>query len=612
MEEKRKMLDWALYYHSLDWSIFPVGKDKRPLHEWKTYQQEAASESQISKWWTESPTAGIAVVTGKISGLIVVDVEAGGSTKGLTPTVISKTGGGGWHYFYKHPGGLVKNSVQKIRPLMDIRGDGGYAVIPPSGHPSGNEYSWVVSPKEADLIELPEWILSNAQGDTPKKDWNAIAQGVTEGSRNDTAASYIGKLLHSLPPELWESAGWASLMDWNGKNNPPLSEQELKGVFKSIMGKEQKGRMAVAGQIEALPPQPWKAAVPFREMITKEFSEPPWIVESIVPANCVTVLSGAPGLYKSFLLSSMAICCATGQNFLGKFSCKKTAVMIVDEENTERRLIERIKLLTDEKDLPIFFHVVHGFKLDKPGMLDSVIDEAKKLNIGLIIFDTLIRIHNFDENDASEMSKTEDAFKRLTQMGITVVAAHHHKKQGKIRVKADDVSNFAEVMRGSSAIYGMIDAHLGIHEVMVKDGVKLITLVQTKLRDAELLPPFQVKVESGDGEINFIYSGEYNASETAVAKAQDAILEILNRDKEGLCKDELVEMVKDVAKDASVRAALKELSEAKKIYSKNQKQLRSEGIVKDAAPHKKFYFLNVIEPEAESVILNSKDLGLPL
>ena len=57
--------------------------------------------------------------------------------------------------------------------------------------------------------------------------------------RNDTATSYAGKLLHDLSPDLWESAGWISLKDWNSTHaKPPLLESELRAVFESIGQKE--------------------------------------------------------------------------------------------------------------------------------------------------------------------------------------------------------------------------------------------------------------------------------------------------------------------------------------------------------------------------------------
>jgi len=229
------ILKEALNYSKQGFSVIPVGENKKPLIRWKKYQNEKASEKQIKEWFEKFPSANVGIVTGSISGIVVVDVEKGGGVEDLPPTVISKTGGGGWHYYYKHPGFEVKNAT-RIRELTDIRGDGGYIIAPPSLHKSGKNYEWSVSPNEADFAELPAWVLEKP---TKKQDQdNLLNKSVPKGSRNTTAAQVAGKLLHDLPSELWESSGWVTFSDWNEKQNkPPLEEIELRNVWESIKKK---------------------------------------------------------------------------------------------------------------------------------------------------------------------------------------------------------------------------------------------------------------------------------------------------------------------------------------------------------------------------------------
>jgi len=240
----------ALNYARKGFSVIPIGKDKKPTIEWKKYQSERADEKQIEKWFSGSSTHNIGIVTGKISGIVVVDVEDGGDIKDLPPTIISRTGGGGWHFYYKHPGRDIKNAV-RIRDRMDIRGDGGYVVAPPSLHNSGKRYEWSVSPFGADFTELPLWIIEKL-GDSSKNktDWQGLLnKEVLEGSRNFTAAQIAGKLLHHLPVEFWDISGWATMKEWNDKKNkPPLSEKELHSTWESIRNKESKNRQLNRGQ----------------------------------------------------------------------------------------------------------------------------------------------------------------------------------------------------------------------------------------------------------------------------------------------------------------------------------------------------------------------------
>jgi len=243
--ENKKLIDYALKYLNSGFSVIPVGKDKKPLIKWEEFQGRKTTKEEIKDWFKSSKATGIGVVTGAISGIVVVDVEAGGDTKDLPPTVMSKTGGGGWHFFYKHPGRPVKNAV-RIRDKMDIRGDGGFVVVPPSLHASGNRYEWLIALEDAGFEELPQWILEKGEGkEISKTDWQQFMTSKNgEGVRNMSASQLAGKLLHHLPTELWEVAGWVALKEWNNsQNNPPLEEKELKNVWESIKEAETKKRV---------------------------------------------------------------------------------------------------------------------------------------------------------------------------------------------------------------------------------------------------------------------------------------------------------------------------------------------------------------------------------
>ena len=101
MNKKSKLLEAAQYYMSLGWSVIPVGVDKKPIVNWKKYQQEKPSKEDLQSWFGgNSKATGVAIITGKISGLIVLDFEQGQRIPELpiTPTVV--TGGRGKHYYY--------------------------------------------------------------------------------------------------------------------------------------------------------------------------------------------------------------------------------------------------------------------------------------------------------------------------------------------------------------------------------------------------------------------------------------------------------------------------------------------------------------------------------
>lgn len=234
----------ALKYLKYDFSVIPVGQDKKPLTKWEEYQQRKPTEEEIKNWADSFINPNIGIVTGDISGIVVVDVEAGGNTGNLPPTVVSKTGGGGYHFFYKHPQQPIKNAV-RIREKTDIRADGGYVIAPPSVHATGNQYEWSISPEDADFADLPKWILDECTGtEKTKVDWQQfLASENPAGFRNMSATQLAGKLLFHIPPELWELSGWSTLKEWNiNKNNPPLADEELRSVWESIKESELKKR----------------------------------------------------------------------------------------------------------------------------------------------------------------------------------------------------------------------------------------------------------------------------------------------------------------------------------------------------------------------------------
>ncbi len=235
-------LEQALSLLKLGWSVIPLGIDKRPLIEWKLFQSEKASGEQINEWFSKTEV-NIGVVTGKISNLIVVDIDPrhGGTEEDFkeVQTIKSATGGGGWHYYFQYVEG-VQNSAN-IKPGIDIRGEGGYVVVPPSSHSSGKDYEWIIAPDTTDkLIPLPEFIkewIGNQKGKSAtngKSRVNNLLNGVEEGNRNDSATSVVGKLLKRFKEDEWESEAWALFHAWNKQNNPPLPDDELRTIFESI------------------------------------------------------------------------------------------------------------------------------------------------------------------------------------------------------------------------------------------------------------------------------------------------------------------------------------------------------------------------------------------
>jgi hypothetical protein len=247
----------ALGYAGLGWSVLPLrAKAKRPLVAWRELEERRASDEEIEGWFRRWPDANVGVVTGAISRLVVLDIDPQhGGDDGLAalerrhgplrPTVEVATGGGGRHFYFQAPGGEIRNRAG-LAPGVDLRGDGGYIVAPPSIHPSGRPYRWVAGrgPHEFPLAPMPPWIprASGGPGGSGRsvEDWRKLVrEGVDEGTRNTTIASLTGHLLsHGVDAEVARDL----MLAWNRMHcRPPLDDDEVAGVVASITRLHERG-----------------------------------------------------------------------------------------------------------------------------------------------------------------------------------------------------------------------------------------------------------------------------------------------------------------------------------------------------------------------------------
>jgi hypothetical protein len=247
----------ALAYLTRGWSVVPIAsRSKRPIIAWQDYQQTRPDVSDVTHWFSRWPDANVGIVTGRISSLVVIDVDvAHGGVESLErleseheplpDTVEARSGGGGRHLYFSHPGGHVPNRVELFRGI-DLRGDGGVIVAPPSVHPSGERYRWVTgrSPEALPPASLPVWLrqaIAAPGGSTrhPLAFWRELlTEGVVEGGRNNAVASISGHLLgHGVD----EQVVIELLLCWNrSRCRPPLSDEEVVKTVESIVRTHQR------------------------------------------------------------------------------------------------------------------------------------------------------------------------------------------------------------------------------------------------------------------------------------------------------------------------------------------------------------------------------------
>lgn len=240
----------ALSYSARGWSVIPMEpRGKRPLVPWIEFQRRRAAASEIELWLQRWPEANVGVVTGRISGIVVLDIDprhggleslAGlqGERGQLPSTVEATTGGDGRHLYFAHPGATVANRVA-VRPGIDVRADGGCVVAPPSLHPCGRRYEWTPgrAPQDLVLAPMPSWLRQVLQTAGHARRTTAhwqrlVSEGVAEGERNNTLASLTGHLLwRGVDPQV----ALELMLAWNRTRcRPPLPDEDVAQVVQSI------------------------------------------------------------------------------------------------------------------------------------------------------------------------------------------------------------------------------------------------------------------------------------------------------------------------------------------------------------------------------------------
>lgn len=455
-------------------SVIPVGDDKKPTIKWEAFQQARPSIDNLTVWFRYGSPKGVGVVTGKISNLVVVDTDneaaEAWAQKHLPPTPMMCRTAKGFHRYYRHPGGEVRNGVRVDTadgPLaIDIRGDGGYVVGPGSTHPSGIIYSapnpW---PKSLDEVPRysPAWFQSAPKPAVPSP---PSAGAFPEGQRNSSLTRLAGSMRRRGASH---DATLAALRAENAaKCVPPLEDSEVVEIAES-MQRYTPDEAAVPSVIRL---------VSERELLTRP--EPTALVEGRIFENTLITLYGPPGAGKTFVALDIAYSLATGLDWLGAPVCAPGSVVYVAAEgvgglNKRVRAWRDHRRHVDEADVLIGESAINLMEL---GDTQRLIDAIGEKRPQLVVFDTLARcLIGGDENAAKDMGTAVRHCDLLrSQLGAAVLLVHHSQKSGPVE-------------RGSSALRGACDTMLQLESTN-----DLLTLSCDKQKDALPFSPLSLAV----------------------------------------------------------------------------------------------------------------------
>lgn len=248
------MIRAALGYKNIcNFSVIPVGNDKKPLISWAEYQKRQATDDEIKKWWTDFPKANIGIVTGKISNLAVVDIDNEEGKEAIQQYIpdslvmpVAITAGGGQHLYFRMPPDVDLKNNSRLVPGCDLRAEGGYVIAPPSKITKG-AYRWLEGCKPGKLAipVLPQLYLSHVLMPLNKKDslyYNNLSyrENVTlsvtlfENGRRDNDLFHIANVLSKggMPESEILQVLETIAKSWGEEHKKEWFEDKIKSAIK--------------------------------------------------------------------------------------------------------------------------------------------------------------------------------------------------------------------------------------------------------------------------------------------------------------------------------------------------------------------------------------------
>jgi hypothetical protein len=345
----------ALAYARKGVAIFPCNpRGKKPLTDYG-FKDATTDDLQIREWWTKWPLANIGISTGVVNGIVALDIDPGGDDSlaeltrqyGPLPQTCAVKTGRGRQLWFMHPGVPVRCTAGKLGQGLDVRGDGGYVVAPPSIHPNGQQYAFLTN---CDHAEMPEWLIRLTVQIKAEVIPNHEADSkIPEGNGNAMLTSIAGSLRRQ---GLEGAEFFETLRGINSRPcNPPLAETGVSRIAASI------ARWSPSVASRPLSGDPWSGVESMDSFLNQselgcEFLDSE---RRLVARASITQLFSPRGLGKSLYTLWLALGCAR----------RGLRVLLLDRDNPRNVVRSRLrsfgaesettnlKVLTREKCSPL-------------------------------------------------------------------------------------------------------------------------------------------------------------------------------------------------------------------------------------------------------------------
>lgn len=438
----------------IGWSVIPMG-GKAPFMAWREFQSRHPSQEEITGWWSRWPTANVGIVTGRVSGIVVLDVDSLEAQRliqshGPTPdTPIARSGraDGGMHLYFRFPEMEVRTITGLFRGL-DLKAEGGVVVAPPSLHPtSGHRYRWIKSPWDVDPAPLPEWVLAavrarqTARSSAPHVDgtdhdpgwWLPLLQGVPEGQRHDAALRIAGHYL---------ALGWkmqeveALLLGFAVQCVPPLDPKDVRRIVRDLAQAQEAKRQVVGATPVSQRDErnPWIKARPAPDFLGDTDDDADWLDRPVIASGSITELFSPRGLGKTHYGHAIGV----------RLAQTDKRVLLLDRDNSRRELRRRLRAwgAADIQTLKVMT------RDEVPPLTDAEAWRAFPFrDYDLIIIDSLdATTEGVGEKDSAKPSRALAPLLDLARraggpavlvLGNTVKTAEHGRGSGVVEDRAD-------------------------------------------------------------------------------------------------------------------------------------------------------------------------------
>jgi len=447
----------ALSYCKRGYSVIPIKPTgKKPLVEWTEYQTRIATEKKMKKWWKKWPDTNVGIVTGNISGLVVIDCDSKGAVKrfmkdypeaGITRQVET---GNGRHFYFRSETGIRNDVGSLLGPGIDIRAEGGFVVAPPSVHPNGKTYRWLNRKKPVPLpAKLRERLLKRTRNsdskapegsDRERFNTSRALAGVAEGERDHTLFGLACKLRNADVPQ-----DYAKNLILEAANNcqPPFPDEEaLEKVQRAYEQYEPKqdsifpnsSPYTAAESENSESPIIWAKDVP----PPGKGEEIQCLLEPFLFPSSLHLLAGDAGIGKTTFLYNLAIHLARGKEFAGSTPPRALRILYCDLETPEVLFKRKLHLIS-ENSPPEGLAFIRSFKPER------VLTLIKRHQFDLVILDTLNEaFETREEEDNAEANRQMRQLRRIIMdTKVAILGVSHMGK--------DPSSKSVYKLRGASA-----------------------------------------------------------------------------------------------------------------------------------------------------------------